>query len=95
MAKPVKRRRWIPWALGVCMVLLMVLGWDLLTSLRQYQQLQADKQTVQQQLNDVNQKNESLKRQIDQSQTDEYVIRMARQMLGWVFPGEIRILEEP
>lgn len=93
MAKSPKRRAWLRWSIAACLVFLLLLGWELVSSMKQLNALEADRQAAQEQLDEIEQRNDTLEKQIELSQTDEYIIRMARQLLGWVFPGEIRIIE--
>ena len=78
-----KRRGWL---IALCVMALMVGAFYGAASFNA-------RQAAQEQLNEIEQRNDALEKQIELSQTDEYIVRMARQILGWVFPGEIRIIE--
>ncbi len=56
--------------------------------------LKAQKAELQKELAVVEQKNDDLQKDIDASNTDGFVERMARELLGWVKPGEIKIVGE-
>ncbi len=57
--------------------------------------LQRDIQEIELQLNELGLKNEELKRQLMQVQSDAYIEQVAREKLGLVKPGEGRIVPLP
>ncbi len=54
--------------------------------------LKAQKAELQDTLAVVEEKNDDLQKDIDASNTDSFVERMARELLGWVKPGEKKIV---
>jgi hypothetical protein len=46
------------------------------------------------QLDKINSQNDDLKGALEESNTDAFVIRMAHEVLGWVFKGEIKIVDK-
>jgi cell division protein FtsB len=57
-------------------------------------ELKTEQAALNGQLGDVNDKNAALQKNIDESGTDSFIERLARELLGWVKPGEIKIVEE-
>jgi cell division protein FtsB len=47
-----------------------------------------------QELAALNKQNEDLQKQLDDSKTDSFVERMARELLGWVKQGEYKIVDQ-
>ena len=94
MSGVAKRRAMIRWGTIIAVILSLVLGWELISSFRQLQALEDTRASAQEQLEGIENTNDSLEKQIEQAQTDDYIIRMARKVLGWVFPDDIRIVEE-
>ena len=89
-----KHRAMIRWVTIIAVILSILLGWELISSFRQLQTLEDTRAAAQEQLDGIEDANDSLEKQIEQAQTDDYIIRMARKLLGWVFPDDIRIIEE-
>ena len=50
MAKSPKRRAWLRWSIAACLVFLLLLGWELASSMKQLNALEADRQAAQEQL---------------------------------------------
>jgi len=88
------RRALIRWGTVIAIVLSLLLGWELITSMNQLNVLDNDRAAAQAQLEGIEDTNDSLEKQIELAQTDDYIIRMARKVLGWVFPDDIRIVED-
>lgn len=56
--------------------------------------LNAQKATLQTQQAQLEKQGDELKQDIEFSKTDSFVERMARELLGWVKPGEIKIAQK-
>lgn len=54
--------------------------------------LQGEIREIESQLHELNDKNEELKEQLKQAQSDAYIEQVAREKLGLVKPGESRII---
>jgi cell division protein FtsB len=52
--------------------------------------LQEQKEILAGQLGEIQEENEKLKEEISFSNTPDFIERMARTILGWVKPGEIK-----
>ena len=89
-----RRRTWIRVCTVIAIILSLLLGWELYSSIRELRDLESDRAAVQAELDGIYEANESLEEEIEEAQTDDYIIRMARKLLGWVFPDDIRIVDE-
>lgn len=69
-------------------------GFQIIRDLVTLNELKAEQATLNGQLGDINDKNAALQKEIDESGTDSFIERLARELLGWVKPGEIKIVEE-
>lgn len=69
-------------------------GFQIIRDLVTLNELKAEQAVLNGQLGDVNDKNAALQKDIDESGTDSFIERLARELLGWVKPGEIKIVEE-
>jgi cell division protein FtsB len=58
--------------------------------LNQLTYLQEQKEILAGQLGEIQEENEKLKEEISFSNTPDFIERMARTILGWVKPGEIK-----
>lgn len=94
MAKK-KKKSIIPRIIALIIVCLIAYGgflffrcWNQLTS------LQGQKDALADELGELQDENDQLKREIDFSKTPDFIERMAREILGWVKPGEIKFVEE-
>lgn len=61
---------------------------------RNIQALNAEKAAITAELDAKTQDNEELQAKLDDSGSDSFVERMARELLGWVKPGEIKIADK-
>ena len=80
-------------ALAVLVAVLFV-GYQFFYQWSNLRALNAQKAELQSKLDTVNGKNDALKQEIKDSGSDSFVERMARELLGWVKPGEIKIVDE-
>lgn len=69
-------------------------GFQIIRDLVTLNELKAEQTALSEQLGSVNDKNAALQKEIDESGTDSFIERLARELLGWVKPGEIKIVEE-
>lgn len=60
----------------------------------QLRTLQAEQTELTQQLDDLNQTNEDLANELEYAGTDSFIEQMAREILGWVKPGEHKFVAE-
>ena len=58
------------------------------------QTLNVEKAALQTRQEEMDKKTDALKQVIAFSKTDSFIERMARELLGWVKPGEIKIAEK-
>jgi cell division protein FtsB len=68
-------------------------GFQIVRDLMTLNELKAQKAELQGELNSVNNSNAALQQELDQSDTDSFIERLAREILGWVKPGEIKIVD--
>ncbi|MHB8158251.1 MAG: FtsB family cell division protein [Desulfocucumaceae bacterium] len=79
----------------IAVFLLFYLLMSFFTHFNRLYVLQNDIKDIEQQLGELKLKNEDLRKQIKQVQSDAYVEQMAREKLGLVKPGESRIIPVP
>ncbi|MDD4796206.1 MAG: septum formation initiator family protein [Eubacteriales bacterium] len=60
----------------------------------QLRTLQAEQAQLTQQLESVNQANEDLENELQYAGTDSFIEQMAREILGWVKPGEHKFVAD-
>jgi cell division protein FtsB len=80
--------------LGVLLVLATFVGYQFLTQWTSLQTLNAEKATLSAQLDTAKDQNDQLQKDIKDSTSDSFIERMAREILGWVKPGEIKIVDK-
>lgn len=59
---------------------------------RQYSSLRAEKAALEQQLADAELRTQQLEQQLEYTFSLDFIERAAREKLGWILPGEIRIV---
>ena len=89
-----KKLHVILWSIAIAVAITVLLGWNLVASLGTLRNLRTEKERAMRQLEDVYTENQELRDQLNETKTDDYVIRMASKLLGWVFPAEFKIIEE-
>ena len=88
-------KRGIRAVIAVALVLLVAfVGYQFVNQWLSLRALNAEKAVLQSRIDTVTQKNEGLKEDIKQSSSDSFIERMARELLGWVKPGEIKIVDK-
>ena len=80
--------------LAVAVTVVAFVGYQFVSQWVTLRNLNAQKATLTAQLNDLNGKNDGLKKDIEESTTDSFIERMARELLGWVKPGEYKIVDK-
>ncbi len=88
--KPGKK---LPALIAVFLLLYLLISFS--TQFHKLFVLQKDIKEIERQLQELNIKNEELKRQLKQVQSDAYIEQVAREKLGLVKPGESRIVPVP
>ncbi|NLG37213.1 MAG: septum formation initiator family protein [Clostridiales bacterium] len=90
-----KKSRFLPRILMVATLGLLIYGavqfircWNQLEALADY------KNELAGQLDEIRDKNDELMREIEFSKTPDFIERIAREIFGWVKPGEIKFVEE-
>lgn len=66
----------------------------LMSIYRQYTDLRDERAALQQQLEEERVTTAELQDELDYTQTTDFIERAAREKLGWIMPGEIRIVTE-
>lgn len=93
-ARKKKKRRVFRYIMaGLIIAAALYVGFVFLKHWKNLQALQAQRDALAQQLDDLQEENEALRREIDFSKTPDFIERMAREILGWVKPGEIKFVE--
>ena len=88
-----KQRRLLSLIITVGLLVLFALLFSLFSSYSQLRDLQRERDETAQELSQMQTENQKMAEQVQESDTDAYVIRMARRLLGWVFPDDIRVIE--
>jgi len=81
-------------AAAAAAVALFYVGYLFLDSFYTLRQVRAERDEVQAQLQQTQAQHDALQRDRDYAGTDAFIQEMARELLGWVFPGEYKIVEE-
>lgn len=96
-----KRKKNNRYALTLATAILLVaaaaaafVGYQFVSQWMTLRELNVEKATLMAQLDSIDGKNEQLKKDIEESNTDSFIERMARELLGWVKPGEIKIVDQ-
>jgi cell division protein FtsB len=58
-----------------------------------YVSLQDQLVETSEELYDVQEENEQLKQEVEYTKTDDYIVQKARELLGYVKPGEVKYVE--
>lgn len=69
-------------------------GFQIVRDMITLNQLKSEQAELQSELNSITNGNAALQQEIDQSDSDPFIERLARELLGWVKPGEIKIVDE-
>ena len=96
--KPARRRVLKPGGRMLALLAVFFLFYILFTFCTQFDRLyamQRDVNNLEQEINQLKEKNTQLRQQLDMSQSSAYVEGVAREKLGLVKPGESRILSVP
>ena len=91
--KKYKRRR-IVLILGVVVPLLCYAGFVFSQNLKTYNNLKAQRIIAEQEYEEAQQENEQLEQEVEFTKTDDYIVQKARELLGYVKPGEVKFVEE-
>lgn len=90
--RAVYRRRRI--LVALCLILPVVFGISILfmNQYSQYKALCAERDQIAAKLSNVQGEQETLKEEVLFTKTQDFIERMARELLGWVKPGEIKFV---
>lgn len=78
-------------------IALLVIGYFIFTFIQQELKIQeqyARMEALRQQIQQVEEYNAELERQIEYTKSDEYIEKAARERFGWVKKGEIKFIEK-
>ena len=75
--------------------ILLYVGYLFVRHSLQLRELRAHESEVQTQLDQLKQENSSLTKEVEYANTDSYIERVVREVLGWVKPGDIKFVDEP
>lgn len=81
-------------ALGFLLLVFGIVGSIFYGQYKQYKALLAEKEELVQELKEVEGENEKLQGDVNFSNTQEFIEYMARQLLGWVKPGEVKYVNQ-
>lgn len=87
-----KKRRFPLWLL-LPIALIVYVGFLFMSNVGVLRDVQHTKAELQQQLADVQADNDALREQVDFGGTTAFIERKARELLGWVYPGEYRVIQ--
>ncbi|MGI6188582.1 MAG: septum formation initiator family protein [Clostridiales bacterium] len=79
------------------MIAMLVIGYFLLTYVQQELRIRdqyAKMEYLEQQIEQVEELNADLERQIEYTKSKEYIEKVARESFGWVKEGEIKFIEK-
>ena len=79
------------------MIAMLVIGYFLLTYVQQEWRIRdqyAKMEYLEQQIEQVEELNADLERQIEYTKSKEYIEKVARESFGWVKEGEIKFIEK-
>ncbi len=79
----------------IAVFLLLYLLISFITHFNKLYALQGDIKEIERQVEEIKIKNEELRKQLKQVQSDSYIEQVAREKLGLVKPGETRIVPVP
>jgi cell division protein FtsB len=88
-----KARRYLL-LLAALLALAVFVGYQFYREYRKLQSLNEEKAQVLIQKDAIDQKNQETQQEIADTQSDSFIERMAREMLGWVKSGEIKIVDK-
>ncbi|MBZ4666548.1 septum formation initiator family protein [Mahella sp.] len=87
-----KRKKFL--RIGLLLLLIGYVSAMLINQQMQFNYVRSQKQQISEQIAKLKEENQRLERQIDLSNTDEYVEKVAREQLGMVKDGEVRYLDD-
>ena len=71
----------------------LYVGFIFLRNYSQLQQVRAEHAAVSEELQSIQKEHDALTREKEYATTDAFIRQMARELLGWVFPGEYKITD--
>lgn len=91
--KKYKRRRF---ALVILVLLPIFLyaGFVFARNLKTYNSLKDQLEKAKEELYDVTEENEQIKQEVEYTKTDDFIIQKARELLGFVRPGEVKFVDD-
>lgn len=87
-----KRKKFL--RIGLLLLLIGYVSAMLINQQTQFNYIRSQKQQISKQIAELKEENQRLERQIDLSNTDEYIEKVAREQLGMVKDGEVRYLDD-
>lgn len=90
--KKFKRRRL---TLVICVIVPIVLyaGFVFSRNYKTYRMLQDQLEKTKGKYSEVQEKNEQLNQEVEYTKTDDYIVQKARELLGFVKPGEVKYVD--
>ncbi|NLO81689.1 MAG: septum formation initiator family protein [Clostridiales bacterium] len=91
------RRRYVVKTRVKFMIAMLVIGYFLVTYVQQELRIReqhAKMEHLKQQIEQVEELNAELERQIEYTKSEEYIEKVARECFGWVKKGEIKFIEK-
>lgn len=88
------RRRRLVLILGVVIPLLCYAGFVFSKNLKTYNNLKAQRIVAQEKYEQAKQDNEQLKQEVEFTKTEDFIVQKARELLGYVKPGEVKFVED-
>ncbi len=88
------RRRRV--TLVVCIVLPIICyaAFVFSSHMKSYNTLKVQRISAEQKLGQAEQENEQLKQEVKYTKTDEFIVQKARELLGYVKPGEVKFVDD-
>ncbi|MCM8901866.1 septum formation initiator family protein [Caldicoprobacter algeriensis] len=91
------RRRYVLKPRAKLMIAVLVVGYFIFTFIQQELKIReqhAQMEHLRQQIQQVEEYNAELERQIEYTKSEEYIEKAARERFGWVKKGEIKFIEK-
>ena len=91
--KKYKRRRFVL-VIFILLPIFLYAGFVFVRNLKTYNSLKLQLADAQEELCEVTDENEQLKQEVEYTKTDDFIIQKARELLGYVKPGEVKFVDD-
>jgi cell division protein FtsB len=88
------RRRRFALVIFVLLPIFLYAGFVFSRNLKTYNSLKAQLEKAQGELNKTTEENDQLKQEVEYTKTEDFIIQKARELLGYVKPGEVKFVDD-